>query len=87
MISRIFGEFNATGPESGMKLEELSAQITDALAQLPDEQREVVVLKVNGGLKFRQVAAFQEITLSAAQARYGYGIDKLRSILNSEMEK
>ena len=77
----------AAGPDSGMILAEQSAQLTDALAKLPDEQREVVVLKVKAGLKFRQIAAMQQITVNAAQARYRYGIDKLRSILNSEAEK
>ncbi len=75
------------GPSSGIILQEQSILLTDALAQLPYEQREVVVLKVTAGMKFRQIAALQEITVSATQARYRYGIDKLRSILNSEVEK
>lgn len=70
------------GPASGVILQEQSEQLTDALAQLPDEQREVVVLKVTAGMKFRQIAVLQEISVSAAQARYRYGIDKLRSILH-----
>jgi RNA polymerase sigma factor (sigma-70 family) len=74
-------------PDSGIILAERSAQLTDALAQISDEQREVVVLKVKGGLKFRQIAAMQGITVNAAHARNRYGIDKLRSILNSETEK
>ena len=75
------------GPDSGVILKEDSARLMDALGQLPSDQREVVVLKVTGGMKFRQIAALQEITVTAAQARYRYGIDKLRSILNCEMEK
>ena len=78
---------SAAGPDSGMIFEELSARMSDALAELSDEQREVVVLKVKGGLKFRQIAALQDVSINAAQARYRYGIDKLRSILNSENEK
>jgi len=74
-------------PDSGMILAEQSARLTDALAQISDEQREVIVLKVKGCLKFRQIAAMQGITVNAAQARYRYGIDKLRSILKSEVEK
>jgi RNA polymerase sigma-70 factor (ECF subfamily) len=77
----------AAGPESGMVLEEQSERLADALGQIPDEQREVVVLKVKAGLKFRQIAALQGVSINAAQGRYRYGIDKLRSILNSEVEK
>jgi len=78
---------SAGGPDSRMMLQEQSAWLTNALAQLPDEQREVVVLKVKAGLKFRQIAALQEIPTTAAQARYRYGIEKLRSILNGEVEE
>jgi RNA polymerase sigma-70 factor (ECF subfamily) len=72
---------SAAGPDSGMMFAEQSARAIDALSQIPDEQREVVVLKVTAGLKFRQIAVLQEITVATAQARYRYGIDKLRSIL------
>ena len=78
---------SGSGPESGMILKEQTLRLTDALGQLGDEQREVVVLRVKGGLKFRQIAALQGVSINAAQARYRYGIDKLRSILNSEVEK
>lgn len=78
---------SGAGPDSGMMFAEQSARVIDALSQIPDEQREVVVLKVKAGLKFRQIAALQEITVTAVQARYRYEIDKLRSILNSEAEQ
>ncbi len=76
-----------SGPDSGMVLQEQSARLTDALGQIPDEQREAIVLKVKGGLKFRQIAAMQGVSINAAQARYRYGMEKLRSILSSEVEK
>ena len=74
-------------PDSGLVLEEELARLSDALAQLPAEQREVVVLKIKAGLKFRQIAKMQGVSINAAQGRYRYGMDKLRSLLNSEMEK
>ncbi|MBL7214105.1 MAG: sigma-70 family RNA polymerase sigma factor, partial [Phycisphaerae bacterium] len=76
-----------SAPDSGMVLEEELARLSAALAQLPAEQREVVVLKIKAGLKFRQIAKMQDVSIDTAQARYRYGIDKLRSLLNSEMEK
>lgn len=78
---------SAAAPDSEMVHEEQSLRLNNALGQLGDEQREVVVLKIMAGLKFRQIAALQEVTVNAAQARYRYGIDKLRSILKSEVEK
>lgn len=72
-------------PDSGILFQEQSLRLSDALSQLPAEQREVVALKVKAGMKFRQIAALQDISINAAQARYRYGMDKLRSLLNSEV--
>jgi len=74
-------------PDSRILFEERSARLSKALAQLPTEQREVVVLRVKANYKFLKIAKMQDASLSAVQARYRYGIDKLRSILNDEMEK
>lgn len=77
---------SVAAPDSGILLREQSARLGEALWQLPAEQREVVVLKIKVGLKFRQIAAMQDVSINAAQARYRYGMDKLRSLLNGEME-
>ena len=58
-----------------------------AMTGLPYEQREAVVLHLNGDLKFRQIAKLQEVSIKTAQSRYRYGLDKLRSILDSEVKK
>jgi len=58
-----------------------------AMTQLPYEQREAVVLHLNGDLKFRQIAKLQEVSIKTAQSRYRYGLAKLRSILYSEVKK
>ena len=55
---------------------------SDALAQLPYEQREVVILHLRAGMKFRQIAKLQDISINTIKGRYRYGLDKLRSILN-----
>ncbi len=57
-----------------------------ALAQLPDEQRETIVLHMHGCMKFRQIANEQNISINTAKSRYRYGIDKLRVILNSQVK-
>jgi RNA polymerase sigma-70 factor (ECF subfamily) len=61
--------------------------IRAALQQLPLEQKEVVVLHIKAGLTFRQIAAYQDVSINTAQGRYRYAIEKLRSILNSEVTK
>jgi RNA polymerase sigma-70 factor (ECF subfamily) len=60
---------------------------SDAMAQLPYEQREVVILHLRAGMKFRQIARLQDISINTIKGRYRYGLDKLRSILNREVKK
>jgi RNA polymerase sigma-70 factor (ECF subfamily) len=60
---------------------------SDAMGQLPYEQREVVILYLRAGMKFRQIARLQDISVNTIKGRYRYGLEKLRSILNGEMEK
>jgi RNA polymerase sigma-70 factor (ECF subfamily) len=66
---------------------EESRLISEALAQIPYEQREVVVLHLQGELKFREIAKFQAVSINTIQSRYRYGLDALRSILDKRVEK
>ena len=70
----------------GINSEELQ-RLKLAMTELPYEQREVVVLRLHGDLKFRQVAKLQKVSIKTAQSRYRYGLTKLRSILDSEVKK
>lgn len=78
---------DADGPVQLVIRSEELQRLSQALTELPHEQREVVVLRVHGGLKFRQIAKLQQVPAKTVESRYRYGLGKLRSILNSEMEK
>lgn len=58
-----------------------------ALADLPYEQREIIVMRLHGGMRFRQIAQMQNVSTKTAQSRYKYGLDKLRASLNGEVRK
>ena len=60
---------------------------SEILARLPFEQREVVVLHLRAGMKFRQIAKVQGLSVNTIKGRYRYGLDRLRSMLNGEVEK
>jgi RNA polymerase sigma-70 factor (ECF subfamily) len=72
--------------QSVMESEELT-RLRQALNQIPYEQRETVMLHLKGGMKFREIARLQGVSVSTIYGRYRYGLDKLRSLLNSEVEK
>lgn len=62
-------------------------KLSDALSELPYEQREVIALRIHGDLRYRQIAELQNVSTKTVQSRYRYGLDKLRSTLNGEVEK
>lgn len=55
--------------------------VEKALQDLPEDQREVVILKVFQSLKFEEIAAIQGAPVSTVKSRLYMGFEKLRSIL------
>jgi RNA polymerase sigma factor (sigma-70 family) len=74
-------------PEQSVIYSEESQRLNDAVAQLPQQQREVVVLHLKGEMKFREIAMLQGESINTILGRYRYGLNKLRSILDGEVEK
>jgi len=74
-------------PEQWAILSEELKLLSNAMAQIPYEQREVVTLYMQGDMTFRQIAKVQNASVNTIQGRYRYGLNKLRSILNSEVKK
>lgn len=54
-----------------------------AVAALPAEQREVVALKIDGGLTFAEIAAVLGVSPNTAASRYRYALEKLRHAMPS----
>jgi RNA polymerase sigma-70 factor (ECF subfamily) len=74
-------------PEQWAILSEELSLLSNALAEIPYEQREVVSLYMQGNMTFRQIAKIQNASINTVQGRYRYGLNRLRSILNGEIEK
>jgi len=77
----------SAGPEQTAILVEEIARLNQAVAELPQEQREVVLLRLKANLKFRDIARLQQTSINTVLGRYRYGLDRLRSLLNGEVEK
>ncbi|MHC4463312.1 MAG: RNA polymerase sigma factor [Planctomycetota bacterium] len=73
---------DADGPEQVAIQDEEARGVICAIARLPYEQREVVVLHLQGGMKFRQIAAIQRVSTNTAKSRYQYALRRLRSVIN-----
>ena len=78
---------NSVSPDSKAIFDEQSRLLSNAIWQLPYEQRETVLLHIQSGLTFSQIAKSQNISINTVQGRYRYGLEKLRSSLNGEVHK
>jgi RNA polymerase sigma-70 factor (ECF subfamily) len=74
-------------PDQWIVMDETLRQFCLAMEQLPYEQREVVILRVQGEMKFSTIAALQQTSVKTVLSRYRYGISKLRSLLNGEVSQ
>jgi len=74
-------------PDLSAVFAEQSQSMVCALRQLPYQQREVILLHLYAGLKFRTIAKSQGQSINTIQGRWRYGLARLRSVLNSEVEK
>ena len=78
---------NSTQPDRWIIISDEFRRLSNALAKLPYDQRETVLLRAQGGMKFRQMAKTQHVPIKTVQSRYRIGLHKLRSLLNSEVTK
>lgn len=74
------------GPEHLIAANERAGQINLALGSLPLEQREVILLHLHGGMKFKEIGRLRHTSINTIQARYRHGIKKLKSILLNEVK-
>lgn len=72
-------------PELSAMQQEQTVILNRALAQLPYEQRETIILHLQGNLKFTQIADMQQTSANTVRSRYRYGLEKLKILLNSEV--
>ncbi len=79
------GGFEATGqgsdPSREVSLTEARAAIQEALASLPEEQRQAVELAYFGGYSSREIAEMTRVPVSTVKGRMRLALEKLSSYL------
>lgn len=58
------------------------SDVTEALYSLPEQQRSIVVMHINAGLKFREIADITELPLGTVLWRYRKAITAMRDALD-----
>ena len=66
---------------------EVLQKLDFAMNRIPYEQREAIVLHLHGRMKFKTIATLQKVSIKTAHSRYRAGLDGLKLVLNSEIEK
>jgi len=62
-------------------LDEQAEKVSRALDQLPEEQREVVALRVYADQRFPAIARHQGVSVNTVEGRFRYAMKKLRGLL------
>ncbi len=81
------GRAVADEPLETLVCNEQLEMLSGALAELPFEQREIVMLHLHGRMTFQAIGKAMQISTNTAKSRYRYGIDKLRVTLNGEVSE
>jgi RNA polymerase sigma-70 factor (ECF subfamily) len=72
-----------TSPAAALEQREKQSAVRVALAGLPHEQREVLLLKEYEGLKFREIADVLGVPESTVKSRMYAGLDAMRTSLST----
>jgi RNA polymerase sigma-70 factor (ECF subfamily) len=75
---------STVNPEQQVQIEQSIDQLTKLLDALPNDQREVFLLREEAGMSITEIAETTGINYEAAKSRLRYAIVKLRSGLNEE---
>lgn len=65
---------------------EMSMCFVDILSRLPDEMREVIILRIYEELKFKDIAKIMGTGISTAKSRFRLGIKHLKAMMEDENE-
>ena len=72
------------GSDSRMMAAETSTQVREILDNLPDEQREIIILRHYADLTFKEIAALKHISINTALGRMRYGLINLRKTIEEK---
>ena len=72
------------GPDEQVAGRDIGKRLREALRELPEEQREVFVLRMEQDMPFREIAKLQGVSINTALARMQYALRKLRRDLRQD---
>jgi RNA polymerase sigma-70 factor, ECF subfamily len=79
----VAGNSSRSSPSARLAHSELAAQMRQALARLPEDDREILLLRYVDNLSNQEIAALLDIAAGSASKRHGRAILRLHQILRS----
>jgi RNA polymerase sigma-70 factor (ECF subfamily) len=84
IFTHLFSDGNWFEKSENENDEMMQAAAVNCLAELPQEQREAIVLKIWHRCTFEEIGELLEISPNTAAGRYRYGLQKIKSRLEGE---
>lgn len=82
-ISDIFS-FETEGASDKMEQRQVNQSVRQLIEMLPEEQREVIVLRMYGDLSFKEIADITSVSINTALGRMRYGLINLRRLIEEK---
>ncbi len=73
--------FTEESPENKLIKKQSHNRVRDMLDQLPEDQREVIILRHYGDMSFKEIAAVTNCSINTALGRMRYGLINLRKMM------
>lgn len=74
-------QISEEGPDNKLMQGQSHERVRKMLDLLPDEQREIIVLRHYGNLSFKEIAAITNCSINTALGRMRYGLINLRKMM------
>jgi RNA polymerase sigma factor (sigma-70 family) len=76
--------FSEAGVDSRMMTEQTSDKVRRMIDMLPEDQREVIILRHYADLSFKEIAQLSDCSINTALGRMRYGLLNLRKMLTEK---
>jgi RNA polymerase sigma-70 factor (ECF subfamily) len=70
--------------EDTMIKRQIQKDVREIISHLPDDQREVVILRHYAGLSFKEISAITDVSINTALGRMRYALINLRKIMEEK---